>query len=129
VQTPQTTPTRLHLKKEHQLEVDWQDGKKCVYTISYLRSMCPCAQCRIVREGSDPHDISPAPKKKPLLTILPGNYSGQITVADAQMVGKYAIKLVFSDQHDSGIFSFDYLREICPGGRDEGGGMRAEKDG
>jgi DUF971 family protein len=114
VQTPQTTPTRLHLKKDQQLEVDWQDGHKCVYSISYLRSMCPCAMCRIVREGSDPHDISPAPKKKPLLTILPGNYSGLVTVTDAQMIGKYAIKLVFSDAHDSGIFSFDYLREICP---------------
>jgi DUF971 family protein len=113
VLTTQTTPTRLSLKKDQQLEVDWQDGKHCVYSISFLRSMCPCAQCRIVREGSDPHDISPAPKKKPLLTILPGNYSGAITVSSAEKVGNYAIKLVFSDGHDSGIFSFEYLREIC----------------
>ena len=112
--TPQTTPTRLQLKKDRQLEIDWQDGHRCVYTISYLRTMCPCAACKIVREGSDPHDISPAPKKKPLLTILPGNYSGEITVTAAEKVGNYAIKLVFSDQHDTGIYSFDYLREICP---------------
>lgn len=110
----QTTPTRLHLKKDQQLEVDWADGRKCVYTISYLRSLCPCAQCRLVRDGNDPHDISPAPKVKPLLTILPGNYSGALTVTHAELVGKYAIKLVFSDEHDSGIFSFEYLREICP---------------
>lgn len=110
--SPQTIPTRLHLQKERQLEVDWQDGKQSVYSISYLRSMCPCAQCKIVRTGADPHDISPAPKKKPLLTILPGNYAGEITVKAAEMVGKYAIKLVFSDDHDSGIFSFEYLRDI-----------------
>jgi len=114
VQTPQTTPTRLSLKKDSQLEVDWADGHKCVYAISYLRSMCPCAHCRMVREGSDPHEISPGLKKKPLLTILPGNYSGAITVLDAKMVGKYALQLTFSDQHDTGIFSFEYLREICP---------------
>jgi DUF971 family protein len=112
---PQITPTRLKLTKEQQLEIDWQDGFKSVYSISYLRSMCPCAQCRVVREGSDPHDISPAPKPKPMLTILPGNYSGQITVTQAEKVGNYAIKLVFSDQHDTGIYSFEYLREISPG--------------
>lgn len=114
----QLTPTRLHLKKDQQLEVDWQDGEKCVYSISYLRTMCPCAQCRIVREGNDPHDISPGEKKKPLLTILPGNFSEKITVSHAEMVGHYAIKVVFSDQHDTGIFSFEYLREICPRKRD-----------
>ena len=104
----------MQLKKDQQLEVDWQDGLKCVYKIEYLRSMCPCAQCRMVREASDPHQISPVEKKKPLLTILPGNYSEKITVTDAQMVGNYAIKLTFSDEHDTGIYSFEYLREICP---------------
>ena len=109
-----TTPTRLHLKKDERLEIDWADGRKCVYTVSYLRSMCPCAQCRVVREGSDPHDISPVPKKKPLLTILPGNYAGKLTVVNASLVGNYALKIEWSDGHDSGIYSFQYLREICP---------------
>src|SRR5262245_41592250 len=108
----QITPTRLHLKKDEKLEIDWQDGHRSVYSISMLRSMCPCAQCRVIREGSDPHDISPGVKSKPLLTILPGNYSDRVTVTEAQMVGKYAIKLVFSDGHDSGIFSFEYLRQL-----------------
>lgn len=111
--TPETTPKRLQLKKAQQLEIDWQDGKKSVYSISYLRTMCPCAQCRMVREGSDPHDISHTVKPKPLLTILPGNFASAITVTEAQMVGKYAIKLTFSDQHDTGIFSFEWLREIA----------------
>lgn len=111
---PEITPTRLQLKKDKQLEIDWQDGHKCVYSISYLRSLCPCAQCKMVREGSDPHTIAPVTAPKPLLTILPGNYAGEITVKHAEMVGNYAIKLVFSDDHETGIYSFDYLREICP---------------
>ena len=77
------TPLRLDLKKDKQLDIDWQDGKHCTYTLSLLRTMCPCAQCKMVREGTDPHDISPAPKKKPLLTILPGNFSEEIKVVDA----------------------------------------------
>ena len=68
--TPHTTPTRLDLKKDESLTIDWQDGRHCVYSLTMLRSMCPCAQCRIVRDGSDPHDISPTPKKKPRAQLL-----------------------------------------------------------
>jgi DUF971 family protein len=109
-----TTPTRLHLRKDRQLEIDWQDGLKSVYSLTLLRSMCPCAQCKMVREGNNPHDISPGPKKKPLLTILPGNYTGTVTVLEARMVGNYAIQLDWSDNHGSGIYSFEYLRSIAP---------------
>src|SRR2546423_10511334 len=111
---PKFTPLRLDLKKEEKLEIDWQDGKRCTYSLSLLRSMCPCAQCKMVRDGSDPHDISPGAKRKPLLTILPGNYSGNITVLNAELVGNYALRIDWSDQHGSGIYSFDYLRQISP---------------
>jgi DUF971 family protein len=107
------TPSRLHLIKDRQLEIDWADGKQCVYTLTLLRSMCPCAQCKIVREGKDPHELMPAPTKKPLLQILPGNYSGQIVVTHAEMVGNYAIRIDWSDNHGSGIYSFQYLRDLC----------------
>ncbi len=112
--TPQNTPVRLDLKKTERLTIAWQDGRECVYSLTLLRSMCPCAQCRTVREGSNPHDISPGGKKKPLLTILPGNYAGAISVVNAELVGNYAIKIEWSDGHDSGIYSFQYLRDICP---------------
>lgn len=107
-------PIRMHLQRDRQLEIEWSDGLKSTYTIAYLRSMCPCAQCKIVREQSDPHDISPGQRKKPLLTVLPGNYSGPVTVTQADKVGNYAMKLSFSDEHDTGIYSFEYLRLISP---------------
>ena len=112
--TPQTTPIKLDLKKDEKLEIAWQDGTHSRYTLTLLRSMCPCATCKMVREQKDPHDISPQPieKKKPLLTILPGNYVGAITVKHAELVGNYAMKIEWSDGHDSGIYSFQYLREI-----------------
>ena len=114
--TPQTTPTRLHLKKDERLEIDWADGHKCVYSVTYLRSMCPCAQCRTVREGQDPHRIDPDPRpaKKPLLTILPGNYAKPLAAVGAETIGNYALRIDWSDQHGSGIYSYQYLREICP---------------
>jgi len=105
--SPQTTPVRLNLKKDEKLEIEWQDGRVCVYTISMLRSMCPCAMCRTIRQESEG-------KKKPLLQILPGNYSAPMTALSAELVGNYALKIEWSDQHGSGIYSFQYLREICP---------------
>lgn len=106
--TPQTTPKRLNLKRDEKLEIEWSDGHACLYTIAYLRAMCPCAQCKIVREGEQ------KAKKKPLLTILPGNYAKPLTAVGAELVGNYALRIDWSDSHGSGIYSFDYLRQICP---------------
>ena len=78
--SPETTPIRLDLKKTEQLEIDWQDGQHCTYSLSLLRTMCPCAQCRMVRDGSDPHDISPGMKRKPLLTLLVKKYAGTVQI-------------------------------------------------
>jgi DUF971 family protein len=104
---PRTTARKLNLKKDEKLEVDFADGHRCTYTISYLRSMCPCAMCKTVREEQ-------SKRKKTSLTILPGNYSGDLKATSAEMVGNYALKIAFSDGHDTGIYSFTYLREICP---------------
>ena len=104
--TPATTPLRLDLKRDQKLDIEWQDGTRCTYPLTLLRSMCPCAMCKEQRES--------AKQRKSLLTVLPGNYSGPLTVVDAQLVGNYAMKIEWSDKHDSGIYSFEYLRSICP---------------
>ena len=105
--TPQTTPLKLNLKKDEKLEIDWQDGRRSVYSVSYLRTMCPCAQCKGVREAA-------AKKPKTSLTILPGNFVSEIRATAAELVGNYAIRIDWSDDHGSGIYSFQYLREISP---------------
>jgi DUF971 family protein len=108
---PQAIPVRLNLKKDEKLEIDWQDGQKSVYTISYLRSMCPCAQCKALRAEQQ--------QRKSLLRVLPGNYSQPLTAVGAELVGNYAIRIDWSDQHGTGIYSFDYLKEISPTANDE----------
>jgi DUF971 family protein len=100
------TPIRLDLKRDKQLEIDWQDGAKSVYSLSLLRTMCPCAQCREQRDQEA--------KKKTLLKILPGNFAGDIHVVKAELVGNYALQIEWSDGHGSGIYSFQYLRDISP---------------
>jgi DUF971 family protein len=103
----QSTPLRLNLRKDQQLEIEWQDGLRSIYPIALLRTMCPCALCRQVREDD-------GSRKKTSLTILPGNYARPVVVVDAELVGNYALRLEWSDDHASGIYSFQYLREISP---------------
>jgi DUF971 family protein len=103
----QNTPLRLNLKKDQQLEIEWQDGLRSVYPISMLRAMCPCAQCRNAREEQQG-------RKQPLLRVLPGNYSHPLVVIDAELVGGYGLRLEWSDNHGSGIYSFQYHGENSP---------------
>jgi DUF971 family protein len=120
-------PAKLDLKKTQSLSITWSDGETSVYTLEYLRSMCPCATCKEVRlanvpaahRNDPPSAQRPAPDagKKRSLTILPGNYSDGLSVVDAQLVGNYALQIDWSDQHGSGIYSFQYLREIRPAAR------------
>jgi DUF971 family protein len=99
-------PTKLVLKREEGLEITWADGTSSRYSLSYLRSMCPCAACKEVRAESH--------QKKSSLNILPGNYAQPLKVEGVERVGNYALRLDWSDEHGSGIYSYQYLREIMP---------------
>jgi DUF971 family protein len=101
-------PARLDLKKDRGLTIEWADGTTSYYSIAYLRRMSPSADMRELREQM---------KKNPL-TVLPARSSsgagGELTAVHAELVGNYALKIRFSDGHDTGIYSWEYLREIDP---------------
>ena len=103
-------PRALDLVKDRALTVTWSDGRVSVYPVGYLRRMSPSAEMNVLREEM---------AKNPL-TVLPasaggGAQSGPLTAESAELVGNYAVRLRFSDGHDTGIFSWRYLREIDPG--------------
>lgn len=99
-------PQHLDLKKDRGLTILWSDGATSYYSIAYLRRMSPSADMRNLRESM---------AKNPL-TVLPASKSnaGPLVAVDAELVGNYAIKIRFSDGHDTGIYSWEYLREIDP---------------
>lgn len=99
-------PVHLDLKKDRGLTVQWADGTTSYYSVAYLRKMSPSADMRQLREEM---------AKNPL-TVLPSRPSaaGPLVVLDAELVGNYAIRLRFSDGHETGIYSWQYLREIDP---------------
>ena len=110
-------PAKLNLKKDEKLEIEWRDGHHSTYTIGLLRSMCPCAACKAVRGGYEGHApaIQTSGPKKTSLTILPGNYAQPLAALSAELVGNYALRIDWSDGHGSGIYSFEFLRELSPG--------------
>ncbi len=104
------SPRHLDLKKDVGLTVEWADGRRSFYPIAYLRRMSPSAESKQLREEL---------AKNPLTVLPAGRPSGPLTAVDAELVGHYAIKIRFSDGHDTGIYSWDYLREIDPGRKAE----------
>ena len=99
-------PMHLDLEKTRGLTITWEDGSTSFYPLAYLRKYSPSADARELRDKM---------ARNPL-TVLPssGSQDKPLTAVDAQMVGNYAIRIVFSDGHDTGIYSWDYLRRIDP---------------
>lgn len=113
------SPEHLDLDKQRGLSVRWPDGTRSFYPIAYLRRMSPSADQRELREQM---------KSNPL-TILPAGTgsTGAIEAVGAELIGNYAIKIAFSDGHDTGIYSWRYLRQIDPD-RPEPAGPPADAD-
>jgi DUF971 family protein len=100
-------PKHLDLDKDHGLTVEWDDGRASYYPIAFLRAMSPSADERERREQSQSnplHVLGDAPDRDP----------AKVTALGAELVGNYAIRIRFSDGHDTGIYSWDYLRQIDP---------------
>ncbi len=100
-------PVHLDLKKDRGLTVEWRDGRTSYYPIPYLRKMSPSAETKTLREEMARNPLTVLPSR-------PGGDRGPITAVGAEMVGNYALRITFSDGHDTGIFSWRYLREIDP---------------
>lgn len=102
------SPKHIDVKRDRGITIDWPDGKKSFYTVKYLRKMSPSAEQKQLREEM---------AKNPL-TILPASAIGKpgetITIMDVEPIGNYALRIIFSDGHDTGLYSWDYLREIDP---------------
>ncbi len=100
-------PTGLKLIDPQHLQIDWSDGQVRTYPLRELRENCPCASCRERRGGSEP-----APQNPLQLNILSPAEARPLGVVSMRPVGNYAYTIVFSDGHDSGIFTFELLCEL-----------------
>ena len=81
----------------------FSDGLEYDITPKNLRDNCPCAGCK--GEEVLLHKYEPANK-------IPVTEAGY-TLEKAEPVGSYALKLIWKDGHDTGIYSWDYLRKLA----------------
>lgn len=94
---PVAAPTliRLH-RKARTLEVAWADGTRYTLPCEYLRVFSPSAEL----QG---HGLP-----EPMLVGGKRN----VNIARIEPVGRYAVRLVFDDGHDSGLYAWNVLREL-----------------
>ena len=90
-------PVEIRLKKaEKILEIDYDDGKSFALPAELLRVESPSAE--VMGHGPDQKQIVPGRR--------------HVGIMGVEQVGNYAIRILFDDLHDSGIFSWDYLRQL-----------------
>ena len=93
---PVATEIRLD-KAARVLHVAFDDGSAFALPAEYLRVESPSAEV----QGHGPGE------KK----IIPGRRN--VGIVGVAPVGNYAVRLTFDDRHDTGIYSWDYLRRVC----------------
>jgi DUF971 family protein len=92
------TVTRINYARSRRvLELEFADGISGELSAEFLRVHSPSAEVRGHGPGQE--------------TLQTGKRDVQVSAINP--VGHYAIQLVFDDGHDSGLFSWDYLRELC----------------
>lgn len=105
-------PRNLTVNREAgRLDVVWADGHESAFSLHWLRANCPCATCREARRKA----AGPS-QELDLGAELTLNAGPKPTdqVAGAELVGGYAIRLTWTDGHDTGIYAFSSLRASCP---------------
>jgi DUF971 family protein len=102
-------PAHIAVSKSRGLKIDWSDDHSSDYPCAMLRDACPCASCTGAH-GTEPQQSSySAPQASPFPMFQP-----KLRMTNIEPVGSYALRIDWSDGHSSGIYSFEYLRGICP---------------
>ena len=93
-------PTEIK-RLSHSLAIQWKDGHSSEFSYRLLRERCPCARCNAKKQQKDPFRMLPT-----------DDYWEKLHLVGIQPVGRYAIQLQWSDGHKTGIYTYDFLREL-----------------
>ena len=96
---------------ETHLCITWADGHESVLPLKMVRAQCPCATCRELRAGGAAAASEPA---DPFRVLDTRNAGLTAVMVDVEQMGTYAMRITWEDGHTSGIYTFEYLRDLCP---------------
>ena len=102
---------KVHVSTGAGIDITWADSHGSHYDFAYLREQCPCAMCNDERMKKAAKGPQPAPVLSSLELPI---FKPRLAAKAAHAVGNYALQIDFNDGHTAGIFSFDFLRTICP---------------
>lgn len=91
-------PLQIIEESDSEITIIWSDEKESRYNAPDLRRKCPCAGC--VNEWTGER------------TLKPETVAADLSFSSIAVVGRYALNFNFSDGHDTGIYSFKYLRQL-----------------
>ena len=86
------------LRQKRRIELTWADDAIRRHSFFQLRCACPCAAC--VDENTGRRILDPA--------TVPAD----VAITSMQLVGNYALKIVWSDGHSNGLYTWDQLRAL-----------------
>ena len=89
------------------LHIVWKDGLESLLPHRYVRGNCGCAQCVDEMTHVRHTGVNDVPS--------------DIQIVEYMDVGRYAVGLLFSDLHDTGIFPFKLLRRLATSGEGDAG--------
>lgn len=93
---PRPIDIRLH-RASRLLEIKFDNNMECMLSCEFLRVYSPSAEVRGHGRGQEVLQM----------------HKEEVNITAIEPVGNYAIKLVFSDGHDTGLYSWDYLYELA----------------
>lgn len=98
-------PKQIKIVDKDKLLLTWNDETQSVFSLKYLRDECPCAGCK----GETILFKTFRPPKPTIMT--PEMYK----IKSIDVVGDYAIQIGWKDGHNTGIYSWDYLKILEQG--------------
>ena len=94
-------PTQITEENDRTISIVWSDGRSDSIDAAKLRRRCPCASCVDEWTGQKRLDDSSVPD--------------DLKISDLSLVGRYALNVTFSDGHNTGLYTFETLRDIGSG--------------
>jgi DUF971 family protein len=87
----------------NELAIQWNDGSETFLSLRFLRSACPCAAC-----GGEPDVLGDV--VRPEVSYSDRSFELQ----GWSLVGGYALQPTWADGHNTGLYTYQYLRRIDP---------------
>lgn len=104
-------PEKIERAGDNGLLIQWSDRVRTSYTARQLRDGCPCATCREKQRAKEKEQTEAAGRPR-LLPVLTAAELKPLTILRMVPLGNYAYNVAFSDGHDSGIYTFELLRQL-----------------